>query len=55
MLKNFLKVVLIAVMLLGLALTIVNFISVDSVAMKMHDPKGTVEYDGSCTGLELDC
>lgn len=48
-----LKLLLIALMILGITLSIINFISVDNTAMPSHN-EGTVQSDG-CYGAALNC
>jgi len=52
--KRFLKLLLIVLMLLGITLSIINFISVDNMATKPPETEGTVQSDG-CYGAELNC
>jgi hypothetical protein len=53
MMKILIKWLLIALMILGITLSIINFISVDNMAMKSVN-EGTVQSDG-CYGAALNC
>lgn len=47
---------MIILMLLGLALSVVNILSTDNMAMKKHPPtEGTLQSDGTCVGEPLNC
>ena len=51
--KKILKVTMIVLMTLGITFSVLNFISVDNIAMRSTEP-GTVTPDG-CVGDELNC
>lgn len=51
--RKILKLILIVLMLLGIMLSIINFISVDSMA-KLDTKEGTQQPDG-CYGAALNC
>lgn len=50
--KKILKLLMIILMLLGISLSVLNFISTDSKASM--GPKGSLQSDG-CYGDELNC
>ena len=59
--RKALKITMIVLMILGITLSILNFVSVDSLALDTKPSPvggkwiGTEEDDGECTGAPLNC
>jgi hypothetical protein len=54
-LKKILKMIIIALIVVGIAISILNFISVDNMAGPGRTPIGTRDIEGECAGDPLNC
>jgi hypothetical protein len=54
-LRKILKLIMIVLIMVGIALSILNFISVDNMAGPGRTSIGTRDIDGECAGEPLNC